>query len=51
MGRKSCHLIAWEKVCQPKDCGGSGIKSLRGMNSALLMKLGLKRRIICGLRC
>ena len=32
-------LIDWDKVCQPKTCGGLGLKNLRMMNKALMMKL------------
>ena len=32
------HLIAWEKVCRPKDLGGLGILDLDFMNTALLSK-------------
>lgn len=39
MGRKT-NLIAWDKVCQSKDNGGLGFWHARGMNKAMLMKLG-----------
>ncbi|KAH9751354.1 putative ribonuclease H protein [Citrus sinensis] len=32
-------LIGWDKVCQPKICGGLGLKNLGMMNKALMMKL------------
>ncbi|XP_011620603.1 uncharacterized protein LOC105420077 [Amborella trichopoda] len=35
---KKFHLIAWDKVCQPKHLGGLGIRLLRKQNSALLGK-------------
>lgn len=31
-------LVAWDRVCQPKECGGLGIKDLRLQNEALLIK-------------
>lgn len=32
------HLVAWEKVCRPKDLGGLGILDFDIMNIALLSK-------------
>ena len=32
-------LVAWEKVCQPKEDGGLGIKRLDTQNACLLLKL------------
>ncbi|KAF7812646.1 ribonuclease H [Senna tora] len=34
------HLVAWNEVCKPIDDGGLGLRPLKGMNSAMLMKLG-----------
>ena len=31
-------LIAWDRVCQARECGGLGIKSLANMNHCMLMK-------------
>lgn len=31
-------LIAWDRVCQARDCGGLGIKNLSDVNHCLLMK-------------
>jgi hypothetical protein len=31
-------LVAWKKVTTPKDKGGLGLKNLRTMNDALLIK-------------
>ena len=33
------YLIAWEKICQPKEEGGSGIRNWQLMNKALGAKL------------
>lgn len=33
-------LVAWDKVCQSKDKGGIGLRQVRSMNKAMLMKLG-----------
>ncbi|XVE58507.1 hypothetical protein DITRI_Ditri04bG0175000 [Diplodiscus trichospermus] len=35
-----CSLVKWEKVTQPKDDGGLGIRCLRNMNLAFMAKLG-----------
>lgn len=32
------HLVAWDRVCTPKEKGGTGIRSLHNMNQALLCK-------------
>ncbi|KAJ4843273.1 hypothetical protein Tsubulata_009883 [Turnera subulata] len=37
-GRK-VHLINWKTVCQPRGCGGVGLKKMGAMNQAFLMKL------------
>ncbi|KAL4199256.1 hypothetical protein AMTRI_Chr03g50260 [Amborella trichopoda] len=37
-GPKKYYLIAWDKVCVPKQFGGLGIKILRTLNLALLGK-------------
>jgi hypothetical protein len=31
-------MVAWDKVTTPKDKGGLGLKNLRVMNDALLLK-------------
>jgi hypothetical protein len=31
-------LVAWERVCTPKDCGGLGVKNLHAQNICLLLK-------------
>ncbi|CAA0813004.1 Unknown protein [Striga hermonthica] len=33
------HLVPWEDICQPLDCGGLGLKQSKFMNEALLMNL------------
>lgn len=38
-GPKKIHLANGRRLCQPKFCGGLGLKNLRTMNNALLMKL------------
>lgn len=37
--KKGIHLLAWEKVCQPKGCGGLGIRNLGYKNRLLITKL------------
>ena len=34
------HLVAWNTVIKDKESGGLGIRSMRQLNSAFLMKLG-----------
>lgn len=34
--KKKYHLVAWDKVCVPKDQGGLGILDLKFMNKVLL---------------
>lgn len=41
-GNKHLHYISWDKICQPKKCGGLGIRRLHQMNVALLAKFGWK---------
>ncbi|KAK9139396.1 hypothetical protein Scep_009077 [Stephania cephalantha] len=36
---KKVNLVSWNEICQPKGCGGLGLKKMRLMNEALLMKL------------
>ena len=41
-GEEHCHgsscLVAWDDVCQPRELGGLGVKSLEEMNHGLLLK-------------
>lgn len=38
--QRKLNLIRWDTLCQPKSCGGLGLKDLSHMNMALLMKIG-----------
>lgn len=38
-GRDKIHLINWTRLCQPKEEGGLGIKKMKTMNKAFVMKL------------
>ncbi|CAN1138871.1 Putative ribonuclease H protein At1g65750 [Linum perenne] len=33
------HLVAWDRICLPKEAGGLGLKSARFLNRAYMMKL------------
>ena len=33
------HLVPWVRVCQPKECGGLGLRGAQDYNCALIMKL------------
>lgn len=37
--KKKSHLVAWEKLCYPKDDGGLGFHNLKVLNEAHMMKL------------
>lgn len=34
--RRRCHLISWEKICQPKDQWGLGFRNLKILNKAYM---------------
>ncbi|XP_061350094.1 uncharacterized protein LOC133295304 [Gastrolobium bilobum] len=34
------HLVAWKQICMDKKNGGLGLRSMREMNSAFIMKVG-----------
>ena len=38
-GKKKFHLVSWEVVCNPKNCGGTGIRDPTRMNLALEAKI------------
>lgn len=38
--KRKQHLVAWDRVCLPKEDGGLGIRSAKPMNQALLGKVG-----------
>lgn len=51
-GRKP-HLVSWQQVVQPKECGGLGIRQMRAVNKAFMVKLGwglINKRRISGLK-
>ena len=33
-------LVKWNDLCQPKSSGGLGLRDMRAVNDAFLMKLG-----------
>ncbi|XP_061351312.1 uncharacterized protein LOC133296366 [Gastrolobium bilobum] len=41
-GQHRLHLIGWDDILKPKNCGGLGIKKLSLMNDAFLAKLASK---------
>lgn len=36
---KKIHLVNWQQLCQPLSNGGFGLKNMKAMNDALLLKL------------
>lgn len=39
-GNRHLHYMSWDRICQPKEFGGLGIRRLARMNTAFLAKLG-----------
>jgi hypothetical protein len=37
--QKKCHLVAWKKICLPKEKGGLGFQNMRALNQAYIIKL------------
>ncbi|XP_056697886.1 uncharacterized protein [Spinacia oleracea] len=40
--KKGIPMISWDKICQPKNQGGLGLRKTEAVNSAFLVKLGWK---------
>jgi len=38
--KRKLHLLAWKKICKPKEEGGFGVRGSRDMNKALVAKVG-----------
>lgn len=38
VNKRSIHWVNWEIVCKPKEKGGLGVRDVREMNKALLLK-------------
>ena len=45
------HLVLWEQICKPKKEGGLGIRKVRLMNEALLVKIVFKMLVKNGQIC
>ncbi|KAA3469259.1 LINE-1 reverse transcriptase isogeny [Gossypium australe] len=39
-GNLKLALIGWESICQPRTCGGLGLRHLQDHNNSFLMKIG-----------
>ncbi|KAA3466349.1 reverse transcriptase [Gossypium australe] len=40
VGNPKLALVRWESICQPRTCGGLGLRHLQDHNNYLLMKIG-----------
>ncbi|KAA3480824.1 Retrovirus-related Pol polyprotein LINE-1 [Gossypium australe] len=40
VGNPKLALVGWESICQPRTCGGLGIRHLQDHNNSFLMKIG-----------
>lgn len=38
--KSKSHLVAWNQVCRPKNYGGLGLRNLKALNEAQMMKVG-----------
>jgi hypothetical protein len=38
--KRKSHMVGWDIITQPKDCGGLGLRKLENMNEACLMRMG-----------
>ncbi|KAI4324191.1 hypothetical protein L6164_023748 [Bauhinia variegata] len=38
------HYVSWNTICQPKQCGGLGIRGLHLMNVACFLKAGWRMK-------
>ncbi|KAK5775483.1 hypothetical protein PVK06_043378 [Gossypium arboreum] len=39
-GKQKIALVWWDTICQPRSCGGLGIRCVSDQNKAFMMKLG-----------
>ncbi|CAI0476266.1 unnamed protein product, partial [Linum tenue] len=38
-GKRKTHLVSWETICKPKDQGGLGLRTVRALNIAFMIKI------------
>jgi hypothetical protein len=38
--KRKTHMVGWDTMTKPKQCGGMGFRKLQAMNEACLMKMG-----------
>ena len=47
VGKDKCNggqcLVAWDKICRPKDCGGLGIKNLKCVTTGFSIKMFIEK--------